>query len=73
MEFHEQVLYEYGKYFEPYIKKADRIIDDYTKEIEAAADMNDVLWSKTDWRKDVEEMEQFLEQRRLFLNSEWKK
>lgn len=72
-EFHEQVLYEYGKYFEPYIKKADRIIDDYTKEIEAAADMNDVLWSKTDWRKDVEEMEQFLEQRRLFLNSEWKK
>ena len=72
-EFYEQALYEYGKYFEPYIRKADRIIDDYMKEIEAAADMNNVMWSKTDWRNDVEEMEQFLEQRRLFLNSEWKK
>jgi len=72
-EFYEQALYEYGKYFEPYLRKADRIIAGYEKEIEAAADMNNVMWSKPDWRNDVEEMEQFLEQRRLFLNSEWKK
>ena len=72
-DFYEQVLYEYGKYFEPYIRKADRIIDDYTKEIEAAAYMNGMMWSEMDWREEVEKMEQFLEQRRLFLNSEWKK
>lgn len=72
-EFYEQVLYEYGRYFEPYLKNADGVIADYLKEIEASVEMNSIMWSTPKWRDEVKEMQEFLETRRQFLNSQWKK
>jgi len=72
-EFYEQALYEYGRYFEPYLKNSEKKLDEYEKEIAAAADMNGVRWGVPEWREEIAKMESFLQERTAFLSSQWRK